>query len=70
MSSCGENVTFCSVANLTRRDGVEFIELAPRIPIRTHIVEFPMREANEALAALRAGTISGAAVLTNRAMSQ
>ena len=59
-----------SVANLTRRDGVEFIELAPRIPIRTHIVEFPMREANEALAALRAGTISGAAVLTNPAMSQ
>lgn len=53
----------CSVANLTRRDGIEFIALAPRIPIRTHIVKFPMCQANEALDALRAGTISGAAVL-------
>jgi propanol-preferring alcohol dehydrogenase len=54
-----------SVANLTRRDGVEFLALAPKIPIRTHIVQYPMREANEALAALRGGSISGAAVLTN-----
>lgn len=54
----------CSVANLTRRDGLEFIELAPKIPIRTNIVEFPLRQANEALHALRAGTINGAAVLT------
>jgi hypothetical protein len=54
------------VANLTRRDGVESSPCA-RIPIRTRIVEFPLREANEALAALRAGTISGAAVLTNPA---
>ncbi len=54
-----------SVANLTRRDGVEFIALAPKIPIRTRVVEYPMREANEALAALRGGAISGAAVLTN-----
>jgi propanol-preferring alcohol dehydrogenase len=54
----------CSVANLTRRDGREFIALAPSIPIRTHIVEFPMSRANDAIAALRAGTISGAAVLT------
>jgi len=54
----------CSVANLTRRDGIEFIELAPKIPIRTSIVEFPLRQANEALQALRAGTINGAAVLT------
>ncbi len=53
----------CSVANLTRRDGIEFIALAPRIPIRTHIVKFPMWQANDALDALRAGTISGAAVL-------
>ena len=53
----------CSVANLTRRDGVEFIALAPKIPIRTHIVEFPLSRANEALGALRAGAISGAAVL-------
>jgi propanol-preferring alcohol dehydrogenase len=53
----------CSVANLTRRDGIEFIELAPKVPIRTSIVEFPLRQANEALRALRTGTISGAAVL-------
>jgi propanol-preferring alcohol dehydrogenase len=54
-----------SVANLTRRDGAEFIALAAKIPIRTHVVEYPMAQANEALAALRSGTISGAAVLTN-----
>lgn len=54
----------CSVANLTRRDGSEFIALARKIPIHTHVVEFPLRQANEAVAALRAGTISGAAVLT------
>ena len=54
-----------SVANLTRRDGIEFLALAPKIPIRTRIVEYPMREANEALAALHGGRISGAAVLTN-----
>jgi propanol-preferring alcohol dehydrogenase len=54
----------CSVANLTRRDGIEFIELAPKVPIRASIVEFPLRQANEALQALRTGTISGAAVLT------
>ena len=54
----------CSVANLTRQDGIEFMELAPRIPVRTDIVEFPLRQANEALAALRNGTINGAAVLT------
>ena len=53
----------CSVANLTRRDGIEFIALARKIPIHTHIVKFPMCQANEALDALRAGTISGAAVL-------
>jgi propanol-preferring alcohol dehydrogenase len=54
----------CSVANLTRRDGIEFIELAPKVPIRTSIVEFPLNHANEALQALRTGTINGAAVLT------
>lgn len=54
----------CSVANLTRRDGIEFIELAPKVPIRASIVKFPLRQANEALQALRTGTISGAAVLT------
>jgi propanol-preferring alcohol dehydrogenase len=58
-----------SVANLTRRDGDEFIALAPKIPVRTHVVEFPMAKANEALAALRLGRISGAAVLSNRSIT-
>jgi propanol-preferring alcohol dehydrogenase len=52
-----------SVANLTRIDGEEFLELAPRIPVRTEIEVFPLEHANEALAALRAGTIRGAGVL-------
>ena len=41
------------------------VSKASGVPIQTQIVEFPMHEANEALAALRGGTISGAAVLTN-----
>lgn len=52
-----------SVANLTRRDGDEFLELAPRIPIRTEIEVFPLQQANEALTALRNGKIRGAGVL-------
>lgn len=52
-----------SVANLTRLDGEEFMELAPRIPVRTEIEVFPLEHANEALAALRAGRIRGAGVL-------
>ncbi len=52
-----------SVANLTRRDGEEFLELAPRIPVNTEIEVFPLEHANEALAALRAGNIRGAGVL-------
>jgi propanol-preferring alcohol dehydrogenase len=52
-----------SVANLTRRDGVEFLDLARRIPVRTDVEAFPLAEANEALARLRAGRIRGAAVL-------
>lgn len=53
----------CSVANLTRRDGKEFLALAPRVPVRTQIERFPLAEANEALARLRAGRLQGAAVL-------
>jgi propanol-preferring alcohol dehydrogenase len=53
-----------SVANLTRRDGEEFISLAPRIPVRTEVETFPLEDANEALARLRSGRIRGAAVLT------
>ena len=52
-----------SVANLTRKDGEEFMELAPRVPGRTGIREFPLQEANEALQHLRAGELRGAAVL-------
>jgi len=52
-----------SVANLTRRDGEEFLALAPRVPVRTEVEEFPLEQANEALNRLRGGRIRGAAVL-------
>ncbi|MBM3884101.1 MAG: zinc-dependent alcohol dehydrogenase family protein [Verrucomicrobia bacterium] len=55
--------TLCSVANLTRRDGEEFLQLAPKIPIRTETQAFPLEQANEALARLREGRLQGAAVL-------
>ena len=55
--------TLCSVANLTRRDGEEFLQLAPTIPIRTETQAFRLEEANEALARLRDGRLQGAAVL-------
>jgi propanol-preferring alcohol dehydrogenase len=55
--------TVRSVANLTRRDGEEFLALAPRVPVRTTVEEFPLGEANEALRRLRSGEIRGAAVL-------
>jgi propanol-preferring alcohol dehydrogenase len=52
-----------SVANATRRDAEELLELAARIPIRTAVQTYPLREANEALLALKTGRITGAAVL-------
>ncbi|HEY8834683.1 MAG TPA: zinc-dependent alcohol dehydrogenase family protein [Chthoniobacterales bacterium] len=52
-----------SVANLTRRDGEEFLALAAQIPIRTETQTFPLAQANEALHALRSGRLRGAAVL-------
>jgi propanol-preferring alcohol dehydrogenase len=52
-----------SVANLTRRDAIDFLELAPGIPIETSIERFPLADANEALARLRSGRLTGAAVL-------
>jgi propanol-preferring alcohol dehydrogenase len=55
--------TLCSVANLTRRDGEEFLALAPRVPVRTEIEAFPLAAANDALDRLRGGTLRGAAVL-------
>jgi alcohol dehydrogenase, propanol-preferring len=53
-----------SVANLTRRDGEEFLALAPRVPVRTHVESYPLGRAQEALDRLRAGEVRGAAVLT------
>ncbi|HUJ76875.1 MAG TPA: zinc-dependent alcohol dehydrogenase family protein [bacterium] len=52
-----------SVANLTRQDGEEFLALAARVPLRTETHPYPLQQANEALAALRAGAFTGAAVL-------
>jgi propanol-preferring alcohol dehydrogenase len=52
-----------SVANLTRADGEAFLALAPQVPVRTHVTPFELEDANEALAAVRAGTIEGAAVV-------
>jgi propanol-preferring alcohol dehydrogenase len=52
-----------SVANLTRRDGEEFLALAPTVPVRTEVETFPLAAANEALDRLRKGRIRGAAVL-------
>jgi propanol-preferring alcohol dehydrogenase len=55
------------VANLTRRDGEEFLALAPRIPVRTEVETFPLELANDALDRLRSGAIRGAAVIDVRA---
>jgi propanol-preferring alcohol dehydrogenase len=52
-----------SVANLTRRDGEEFLELAPKAGIATTVEPLPLEDANEALARLREGRLRGAAVL-------
>jgi propanol-preferring alcohol dehydrogenase len=52
-----------SVANLTRRDGEEFLALAPRVPVRTSVRALPLAAANEALAALKAGEVRGSLVL-------
>jgi propanol-preferring alcohol dehydrogenase len=56
------------VANVTRRDAAEFLELAGSIPIRTSVREYPLAEANAALADLKAGAVgTAAAVLTTDA---
>ncbi|UGX91142.1 zinc-dependent alcohol dehydrogenase family protein [Bradyrhizobium barranii subsp. barranii] len=52
-----------SVANLTRKDGVDFFAAAAKADIQTHITVFPLTDANEALACLREGKVVGAAVL-------
>ncbi|HSK48890.1 MAG TPA: zinc-dependent alcohol dehydrogenase family protein [Solirubrobacterales bacterium] len=56
--------TLGSVANLTRRDGEELLDLAPRVPLRTEVETYPLAEANAALDDLRAGRFRGAAVLS------
>ena len=53
-----------SVANLTRRDGEEFLELAPKVPVKTRPLPYALEQANQALDDLRAGRLQGAAVLT------
>jgi propanol-preferring alcohol dehydrogenase len=53
-----------SVANLTTRDGEEFMKLAPQIPVRSNVTTYPLEQANEALNDLREGNFEGSAVLT------
>ena len=53
----------CSVANLTRRDGEEFLKIAPRVPVKTKVETFPLEEANTALEEFRDGKLSDNAVL-------
>jgi propanol-preferring alcohol dehydrogenase len=59
-----EERVITSVANLTRRDGEEFLEIAPRVPIRTKTETFLLENANTALDRFRAGKLNGTAVLT------
>ena len=56
--------TLCSIANLTRRDGEEFLALAPRVPVHTEVRVFALEGANHALDKLRRGEVQGAEVLT------
>lgn len=58
-----EERSICSVANLSRRDGEDFLDLAPRVPVHAEVQTFPLNEANEALSRLRSGKVQGAAVL-------
>jgi propanol-preferring alcohol dehydrogenase len=53
----------CSVANLTRKDAAEFMNIAPMVPVRTTTQMFKLEQANEALNQLRSGKLQGAAVL-------
>jgi len=58
-----EERALLSVANLTRQDGIDFLDLAPQIGIVTKTTSYPLCQANQALADLRAGRFEGAAVL-------
>jgi propanol-preferring alcohol dehydrogenase len=59
-----EERVITSVANLTRSDGEDFFEIAPRVPVRSHTRIFPLEEANSALDLFRAGKLTATAVLT------
>ena len=59
-----EERTIRSVANLTRQDGEEFLEIAPRVPVKTEVTSYLLEAANQALDDLRSGKLDGAAVLT------
>src|SRR5215471_1137657 len=63
-SDLWEERVITSVANLTRRDGEEFFEIAPRVPVQTKTQTFPLEEASTALDRFRAGELSATAVLT------
>jgi propanol-preferring alcohol dehydrogenase len=54
------------VANLTRRDGDEFLALAPQVPVRTEVEAYPLEQTNEALERVRSGRLRGAAVVQVR----
>jgi propanol-preferring alcohol dehydrogenase len=58
--------TIRSVANLTRQDGAEFLEIAPKVPVKTAVIPYPLEAANQALDDLRSGKLDGAAVLMIR----
>jgi len=58
----GERAIY-SVANLTRRDGEEFLDIVPRVPVRTETETFPLEEANTALERFRSGELNATAVL-------
>jgi propanol-preferring alcohol dehydrogenase len=62
--------TLCSIANLTRKDAAEFMEIAPKVPVRTTTEVFPLERANDALNQLRGGKLHGAAVLLINATRQ
>jgi propanol-preferring alcohol dehydrogenase len=59
-----EERILCSVANLTRQDGEEFLKIAPKVPVKTAVTAYKLEEANQALDDLRSGRLEGAAVLT------
>ena len=51
------------MANLTRKEGEEFLALAPKVPVKTTVQTYPLKKVNEALADLREGKLTGAAVI-------